>query len=142
MDLTGSRKGSTEKNEQQHDQKNDTAADIHVGLHWVVDAPGGRSTDPIGPSARGAVCAAPYVVGIGYRCGGHPGFALLNPGYRLRTKVRYWQIVPGGANTIRVIAFVCATPFSVYANVAWLSSSKLTVAVPAGDVCALLHGTV
>jgi hypothetical protein len=26
---------------------------------------------------------------------------------------RYWQTVPGGWNTSRVIAFVCETPFTV-----------------------------
>jgi hypothetical protein len=76
-------KGSTEEHEQQHDQEKDTAADIHFGLQGVAELPGSRSTEPIGPSARVAVCAAAYVRarGTARHCCAHPGFALLNPGY-------------------------------------------------------------
>src|SRR6185437_2834273 len=43
-----------------------------------------------------------------------------------------WHTVPGTTNTWRVIAFACAIPFTVYANVALLPSLNENVAVPTG----------
>src|SRR6185295_1395574 len=55
----------------------------------------------------------------------------------------YWQVVPGGRNTSRVIAFVCVTPSTVYAKLAAFPSLKVKVAVPAGVAMTLcgLNGT-
>jgi len=42
------------------------------------------------------------------------------------------QDVPGAANTSRVMVFTCVTPIRSYANVAWLPSLNVNVAVPTG----------